>query len=279
MSEENKIIELEQIACKLRQHILTMIYKAQSGHPGGSLSAADIMATLYFHEMKTDSKNPKWEGRDRFVLSKGHCCPALYASLIEKGFLEQDEINTLRELGSRLQGHPDMKKTPGVEISTGSLGQGIGAAVGMAIGLKIDGKSENQVFALLGDGECAEGMVWESVQVAAKYNLDNLTIIVDKNRLQNDGFAKDIMPLGDLAAKFKAFGCETVEVEDGHDMSQLVEAFDKIRDIKGKPHCVITNNIKGKGVSFMENVPKWHGIAPNDEEYEMAMKEVKEAVR
>ena len=278
MSETKGVKELKSIACQLRQNILTMTYTAQSGHPGGSLSAAEIMAVLYFYEMKVDPQNPAWEDRDRFVLSKGHTCPSLYAALIEKGFLEKDEVFTLRKLGSRLQGHPDMKRTPGVEISTGSLGQGIGAAVGMALGLKMDGKKDNRVFVLLGDGECAEGMVWESVQVASKYQLDNLTIIVDKNGLQNDGFVEEIMPMGDLAAKFRAFGCEVVEVQDGHNMESLKNAFDDIRDKKGKPHCIVAHGVKGKGVSFMENVPKWHGIAPNDEEYEAAMKEVKETM-
>lgn len=274
MGNTKKITELENIACRIRQNILTMIHEAQSGHPGGSLSASDIMAALYFYEMKVDSKNPGMDDRDRFVLSKGHCCPALYSTLIEKGFLEKNEVYTLRKQGSRLQGHPDMKRTPGVEISTGSLGQGIGAAVGMAIGLKMDSKP-GRVFVLLGDGECDEGMVWESVQAASKYCLDNLTIIVDKNGIQNDGFTDDIMPLLSLKNKFEAFGCETREITDGHNMSKLVDAFDDLRESTGKPKCIIACGIKGRGVSFMENVPKWHGVAPNDDEYARAMEDVK----
>jgi len=274
MSKKEIIDNLVDKAREMRETILKMIHKAKSGHPGGSLSAADMMTALYFYEMNVDSKNPKWEDRDRFVLSKGHVCPSLYSALILKGFLEKDEIYTLREYGSRLQGHPDMKKTPGVDISTGSLGQGISAAVGMAISLKRDNK-DARVFVMLGDGECAEGQVWESVQVASKYNLDNLTILVDRNGLQNDGFTKDIMPLGDLAEKFKAFGCEVREA-DGHCMESIVNTLDEIRDLKGKPKCIVAKCVKGKCVSFMENVAMWHGVAPNDEQLEQALKDVKE---
>ena len=274
MSKKQIITDLENQARELRETILKMIHKAKSGHPGGSLSAADMMTALYFYELNVDPKNPKWEDRDRFVLSKGHVCPSLYSALILKGFLEKDEIYTLREYGSRLQGHPDMKKTPGVDISTGSLGQGIGAAVGMAISLQRD-KKDSRVFTMLGDGECAEGQVWESVQVASKYNLDNLTIMVDWNGLQNDGFTKDIMPLGDIPKKFEVFGCE-VRVIDGHCMEEIVNALDELRDLKGKPKCIVAKCVKGKCVSFMENVAKWHGVAPNDEELEIALKDVKE---
>lgn len=274
MSKKETILNLEKQALQMRETVLKMIHKAKSGHPGGSLSAADMMTALYFYEMNVDPKNPMKEERDRFVLSKGHVCPILYSALILKGFMGKEEIYTLREYGSRLQGHPDMKKTPGVDISTGSLGQGISAAVGMALSLKRDG-SKSRVFAMLGDGECGEGQVWESIQVAAKYSLDNLTILVDRNGLQNDGFTKDIMPLGDLAEKFKVFGCVVKEI-DGHDMEQIVEVLDDIRELKGKPKCIVANCVKGKGVSFMENVAMWHGVAPNDEELERALKDVKE---
>lgn len=275
--ERDTIIkELENKAIEMRQLVLTMIHKAGSGHPGGSLSATDLMAGLYFYEMNVDPKHPTWYERDRFVLSKGHVCPSLYSALIAKGYLEKEEVHTLREFGSRLQGHPDMKRTPGVDISSGSLGQGVSAAVGMAIGLQRDNK-ESRVFTLLGDGECAEGQVWESVQAASKYKLDNLTIIVDLNGLQNDGFVEDILPQGCLASKFKAFGCEVIEI-DGHKMSEIVDGFDKIRNVKGKPKCIIAKCVKGRGVSFMENVPKWHGVAPDDSELKQAMNEVKEGL-
>ncbi len=275
MDQQRKevIANLEEKAVEMRETILTMIHGAKSGHPGGSLSATDLITALYFYEMKFDAKNPKWEDRDRFVLSKGHVCPALYAALILTGYLEKEEVHTLRKYGSRLQGHPDMKRTPGVEISTGSLGQGIAAAVGMAIALKRDGK-DGRVFVMLGDGECAEGQVWESVQVASKYKLDNLTIIVDNNGLQNDGFVKDIMPLGDLATKFEAFGCETVKA-DGHCMQSITDTLDTIRDLKGKPKCIVAKCVKGKCVSFMENVAVWHGIAPDDAQLKQALEEVR----
>lgn len=269
--------QLEDKAIELRQKILTMIHQAGSGHPGGSLSAADMITALYFNEMKVDPENPKWQDRDRFVLSKGHVAPALYAALIAKGFLREDEVYTLREFGSRLQGHPDMKKTPGVDISTGSLGQGVSAAVGMAIGLMRD-SSPAKVFTILGDGECAEGQVWESVQAAVKYELDNLTMYIDWNGIQNDGFTADIMPLGDLAEKFRAFGCYVVEI-DGHSMKEILEALDEVREVKGQPKCILGKGKKGRGVSFMEDVPKWHGVAPNDQEFELAMKEVKEGLK
>ncbi|MEX1376434.1 MAG: transketolase [Eubacteriales bacterium] len=274
MSKKDIIGNLENKAREMRETVLKMIHKAKSGHPGGSLSAADMMTALYFYEMNVNPKDPKMEERDRFVLSKGHVCPILYSALILKGFMEKEEIYTLREYGSRLQGHPDMKKTPGVDISTGSLGQGISTAVGIALSLKRDG-SKSRVFAMLGDGECGEGQVWESIQVASKYSLDNLTILVDRNGLQNDGFTKDIMPLGDLAEKFRVFGCDVKEI-DGHDMEQIVDALDELRDSIGKPKCIVAKCVKGKGVSFMENVAMWHGVAPNDEELERALKDVKE---
>lgn len=277
VNKKELVQELESSAATMRKTILTMIHAAQSGHPGGSLSATDLMTALYFYEMKIDPKNPKWDGRDRFVLSKGHVCPALYSALILKGYMDKSEIMNLRKYGSKLQGHPDMNKTPGVEISSGSLGQGVSAAVGMALGLQREGK-DNRVFTMLGDGECAEGQVWESVQVASKYKLDNLTILVDRNGLQNDGFTADIMPLGDLAKKFEAFGCHVVEI-CGNTMKEIVGALDEIRDIKGKPKCIVAGCVKGKGVSFMENVAVWHGIAPDDDQFKQAMLEIEEATK
>ena len=267
--------ELREKAKELRKMLLTMIYKAQSGHPGGSLSATDIVASLYFHTLRVDPKNPKWEDRDRFVLSKGHVCPVLYSALIMRGFISEDTIGTLRKQGSILQGHPDMKRCPGIEISTGSLGQGISCAVGMAIAGKMDEK-EYRVYTLLGDGECDEGQVWEAAQAANKYQLDNLTVIIDNNGLQNDDFAKDIMPTLDLRAKFEAFGFQAVRI-DGHNVDEITAALDFMKTQKnGKPKCIVCNTVKGKGVSFMENVAIWHGLAPNDEQYAQAMEDVEE---
>lgn len=268
-------IELEEKAKELRKTVLTMIYRAQSGHPGGSLSAADMMAALYFHALNVDPENPKWEDRDRFVLSKGHVCPVLYSALIMRGFIDRSAVDTLRKRGSLLQGHPDMKRCPGIEISTGSLGQGISCAAGMAIAGKRDRK-DYMVYTLLGDGECNEGQVWEAAQTANKYRLDNLVVIVDNNRLQNDGPAAEVMPTEDLERKFAAFGFETTRI-DGHKMEEIVAALDAMKAGKnGKPKCIVCNTVKGKGVSFMENVAKWHGVAPNDEEYAQAMREVEE---
>lgn len=270
--------ELEQKAVELRKTVLTMIYKAQSGHPGGSLSAADIMAALYFHALNVDPHNPKWEDRDRFVLSKGHVCPVLYSALIMRGFIDKSAVDTLRKQGSILQGHPDMKRCPGVEISTGSLGQGISCAVGMAIAGKRDHK-DYMVYTLLGDGECNEGQVWEAAQTANKYRLDNLVVIVDNNRLQNDGPAEQVMPTEDLERKFATFGFETTRI-DGHKMEEIVTALDTMKaDRNQKPKCIVCNTVKGRGVSFMENVPKWHGVAPDDEEYAQAMREVEEGLQ
>lgn len=273
--EKLELDELKQQAKELRKMLLTMIYKAQSGHPGGSLSAADIVTALYFHAMNVDPENPKWPDRDRFVLSKGHVCPVLYSALILKGFLEEKEADTLRKQGSLLQGHPDMKRCPGIEISTGSLGQGISCAAGMALAGKRDGR-DYMVYTLLGDGECDEGQVWEAAQAANKYHLDNLVVIVDNNGLQNDGFAKDIMPTEDLKEKFKAFGFDAVRI-DGHSMEEIVNALDHAKkDKNGRPKCIVCNTIKGKGVSFMENVAIWHGKAPDSEEYLRAIQDVEE---
>lgn len=271
----DRVARLKETAKSVRKSIITMIYQAQSGHPGGSLSAADIMTALYFDELNLRPQEPKWEDRDRFVLSKGHTCPVLYTCLAMRGFFGMEVLGTLRKEGSILQGHPDMKRCPGVDISTGSLGQGISTAVGMALAGKRDHKSY-RVFTLIGDGESDEGQVWEAVQTAAKYQLDNLVIILDRNRLQNDGACETVMPNGDLIGKFTSFGCKTWEI-DGHDMAQIVEALDEIRrDQSGKPKCIVAHTVKGKGVSFMENVAAWHGMAPNSEQYAQAIKDIEE---
>ncbi len=270
---EDKILYLENMAKEIRKTALTMIYNAQSGHPGGSFSSADIMSVLYFHYLNVDPKNPTWEDRDRFVLSKGHVCPAQYSALILKGFLAENEVQNLRKEGSKLQGHPDMKRCPGIDISTGSLGQGVSCAVGMAIGGKMD-KKDYFTYAILGDGECNEGQVWEAAQAACKFKLDNLILFVDNNGLQNDGFTDDIMPTCDLAEKFTAFGFETKRI-NGHSVKEIFETVGELKANKnGKPKCIVCNTVKGKGVSFMENVAIWHGIAPNDEEFAIAMKEI-----
>lgn len=275
---EISIEELKQKAIELRKAALTMIYGAQSGHPGGSLSAADFVAALYFKEMNIDPKNPNWEDRDRFVLSKGHVCPIQYSALALLGFVPYETIHTLRQYGSPFQGHPDMKKCPGIDISTGSLGQGLSCAVGMALGGKRDEK-DYRVFAVVGDGECQEGQIWEAAQSAVKYQLDNLVVFVDDNGLQIDGTTEEVMPNQDLEKKFEAFGFETKRI-NGHSMEEIVETLDNIREAKnGKPKCIVCNTVKGKGVSFMEDVCGWHGVAPNKEEYELAMAEVAGGLR
>jgi len=273
MAEQIGVAELKQKAIKVRKNILKMIYTAQSGHPGGSLSAADMMTALYFHELNVDPTNPGWDDRDRFILSKGHVCPVLYTCLGMRGYFEEKELLTLRKEGSILQGHPDMKRCPGIDISTGSLGQGLSVGVGMAIRAKRDGMSY-RVFVLIGDGESQEGQIWEAVQAAAKYELDNLTILVDNNNLQNDNCCDVVMPTGDLAKKFDAFGCAVQKI-DGHDMDQILSALAQARmQQEGKPNCIVMSTLKGRGVSFMENVVKWHGVAPNESEYAQAIKEV-----
>jgi transketolase len=265
--------ELKQKAIEMRKTAITMIHKAQSGHPGGSLSAADLMTALYFKEMNIDPKNPNWENRDRFVLSKGHVCPIQYSALALLGYVPFETIYTLREYGSPFQGHPDMKKCPGIDISTGSLGQGLSCGVGMAIAGKRDGK-EYRVFSLLGDGECQEGQIWEAAQTAVKYQLDNLVVFVDNNRLQIDGTTDEVMPLQDIEKKFQAFGFETKRI-DGHSMEAIVETLDEVREAKnGLPKCIVLDTVKGKGVSYMEDVADWHGVAPNDVEFELALAEI-----
>lgn len=255
--------ELERRATEMRADIVRMIAEAGSGHPGGSLSCADILAALYFGGvLEHDPENPEREGRDRFILAKGHAAPALYAALAQAGYFPTDELATLRKLGSRLQGHPDSNQVPGVEVSTGSLGQGLSIAAGAAAGLKLDGKPQ-AVFALLGDGECQEGQVWEAAMFAAHRGLDNLVAVVDRNGLQIDGRTCDVCDPGDLGAKFAAFGWDVTEV-DGHDASALVGVLGAAKAARaGKPHAVIARTVKGKGVPFMENEAGWHGKAPN----------------
>ncbi|MCP8969360.1 transketolase [Ectobacillus ponti] len=272
------IENLKQKAIELRKAAITMIYEAQSGHPGGSLSAADVVSALYFNEMNIDPEYPQWEDRDRFVLSKGHVCPIQYAALALRGYVPYDTIYTLRQYGSPFQGHPDMKRCPGIDISTGSLGQGLSCAVGMALGGKRDEK-EYRVFAMVGDGECQEGQIWEAAQSAVKYQLDNLIVFVDDNGLQIDGTTEEVMPNLDLEKKFAAFGFDTKRI-DGHSMEEIVEALDYAREARnGKPKCIVCNTVKGKGVSFMEDVVNWHGVAPNQQEYLQALEEISGGLR
>lgn len=264
--------ELEIKAYNIRKNAVTAVYSASSGHPGGSLSSADLMAVLFFDEMNVDPKNPKMEDRDRFVLSKGHCSPALYGTLAEAGFFDKEELKTFRHIDSRLQGHPDMKHIPGVDMSTGSLGLGISAACGMALSAKAY-KKDYRVYALLGDGEIEEGQVWEAAMYASHYKLDNLCIFVDLNGLQIDGSTAEVMNSSPLDKKFEAFGWNTLTI-DGHNYDEIKKALRDARGTKGNPTAVIMKTVKGKGVSYMENSVKWHGVAPNEEEYEKAISEL-----
>ena len=264
--------QLMATACKVRMNAVRGVHAAKAGHPGGSLSAADMFTYLYFKEMKVDPANPKWEDRDRFVLSKGHTAPGLYATLALRGFFPVDDMDTLRQIGSHLQGHPNMNETPGVDMSTGSLGQGISAAAGMALAAKYL-KKDCRVYTLLGDGEIQEGQVWEAMMFAAHYKLDNLCVIVDNNGLQIDGKVADVMSPYPIPEKLAAFGFEVVEI-DGHDFDQIEAAFEKAKATKGKPFGIVMKTTKGKDVSFMENNAGWHGKAPNDDEYAQAMSEL-----
>jgi transketolase len=266
------IQNLEEKARLIRQDIIVMTGAAKSGHPGGSLSAADIMAALYFHVMRYDPKNPKWPDRDRFVLSKGHACPVLYAALAEAGFYPKEEIITFRHIDSRLQGHPDMKKLPGVEFSTGSLGQGLSGAAGMALAGKLD-KRDYRVFALIGDGESEEGQIWEAAMSSVHYGLDNLTAITDFNGLQIDGPNCEVMNITPLPDKWRAFGWHVIEI-DGHNFIDILDALAPEAKVPGKPTMIIAHTIKGKGVSFMENQCDWHGKAPNEEQVKQALAEL-----
>lgn len=270
-SNEKKALRVT--ACKVRIGAITGVYCAKSGHPGGSLSAADVFTYLYFKEMHVDPKNPKDPDRDRFVLSKGHACPGLYAALAERGYFPKEELKSLRHIGAMLQGHPDMKHTPGIDMSTGSLGQGISAACGIALAGKLD-KKDYRVYTLLGDGESEEGQVWEASMFAGHHNLDNLCVMVDCNGLQIDGPVSEIGGVMPIDQKFEAFGFD-VQTIDGHDFEAMETAFAHARTVKGKPSCIILHTVKGKGVSYMENAVGWHGKAPNDEQYQQAMTELK----
>lgn len=270
--DKNRVRELQIIADKIRKHALTAVYSAASGHPGGSLSMADVLSVLYFEVMNIDPKNPKMEDRDRFVLSKGHCAPALYGALAERGYFPTEDCKTFRCASSYLQGHPDMKGVPGVDMSSGSLGQGVCAANGMALAAKIDNK-DYRVYTVLGDGELEEGQVWEAAMFAAHYKLDNVTAFVDFNGLQIDGNIADVMSPLPIDKKFEAFNWHVI-VTDAHDIEKLYDAINEAKSVKGKPTVIIMKSIKGKGVSFMENEAGWHGSAPNEEQYNQAISEI-----
>ena len=272
MATAEKIKALEEKARQIRFHIVDMIYAAQSGHPGGSLSAADIMTALYFNTMNIDPQNPRYPDRDRFVLSKGHTAPALYAVLAEKGFFPKEDLKTFRHSGSYLQGHPDMKGVPGVDMSTGSLGLGVSAACGMAKSAKIFNKGY-RVYAILGDGELEEGQVWEAAMFAGHYKLDNLCLFIDWNGLQIDGDITKVMNPTPIDKKYEAFGFNVINI-DGHNLDEIENAVKQADECKGKPTAIICKTVKGKGVSFMENKAEWHGAAPNKEQYEQAMAEL-----
>ena len=266
-------LELQKVANEVRKDIVTAVHAAKAGHPGGSLSAADVFTYLYFEEMNIDPKDPKKADRDRFVLSKGHCAPGLYAALAQRGYFSVDELKKLRHIGAMLQGHPDMKGTPGIDMSSGSLGQGVSAAAGMALAGKIDNK-DYRVYTLLGDGEIQEGQVWEAAMFAGARKLDNLVVIVDNNGLQIDGKVEDVCSVYPIDKKFEAFNFQAINV-DGHNFDEIRAAMQKARETKGMPTAIIMHTVKGKGVSFMENQAGWHGKAPNDEEYEIAMADLK----
>lgn len=268
-------LELEKMANEIRKDIVTAVHSAKSGHPGGSLSSADIFTYLYFEEMNVDPANPKWEDRDRFVLSKGHVAPGLYSTLAEKGYFPKEDLKTLRHTGSYLQGHPDMKHIPGIDMSSGSLGQGVSVAVGMAAAGKYD-KKDYRVYTLTGDGEIQEGQIWEAAMWAGHRKLDNLVVIVDNNNLQIDGSVEDVCSPYPIDKKFEAFNFHVINI-DGNDFDQIRAAFKEARETKGMPTAIIAKTVKGKGVSFMENAAGWHGKAPNDKEYEIAMADLEKA--
>src|SRR5947209_989732 len=265
---------LLQNATSIRAHILEMVSEAKSGHPGGSLSAVEILVSLYFYKMRHDPKNPKWPDRDRFILSKGHAAPVLYCVMAEAGFPDtpKDQLNTLRKLGSVYQGHPDRRFIPSLEASTGSLGEGLSLAIGMGLGARLDGRP-SRVYAMFGDGEIQEGQIWEAAMSAPFFKLDNVVCIVDYNGIQLDGFVKDIMEVAPLAEKWRAFGWHTIEI-DGHDLRAIRAALEEAEATKGKPTCIVAHTVKGKGVSFMENNPKFHGAAPSADEVKLALQEL-----
>ncbi len=271
------IQKLKKIAKEIRKDILLMLNKAGSGHTGGSLSAVELLTALFFAKMKHDPKNLTWKGRDHFILSKGHAAPLLYAILAKCGYFKHEELFELRQLGSRLQGHPDCKLTPGIEVPTGSLGQGLSMANGIAMALRLDELS-GRVYVLLGDGEVQEGQVWEAAMTAAHYKLDNVCAILDNNRLQIDGWVEEVKNIEPLAAKWEAFGWNVKEI-NGHDFRQILEALNEVELVKGKPSIIIAHTVKGKGVSFFENKAKYHGVAPTNDELELALKELEEGIK
>ena len=271
-----EIKKLEEKANQIRKGIIEAVYSNKSGHPGGSLSIADIMTVLYFNEMNINPENPNWENRDRLVLSKGHCSPALYSCLANRGYFDVEELKSFRHIESRLQGHPDKNKVPGVDMTTGSLGQGLSSANGMAIAGKMDNKNY-RVYCILGDGEIEEGQVWEAAMTANKYKLDNLCIIVDNNNLQIDGTIEEVMSPYPIDEKFKSFGFIVINI-DGHNIEEILKAFEVARNVKDKPTCIIEKTIKGKGISYMENQVGWHGKAPNEEQYKIALEELNKPI-
>jgi transketolase len=276
MTQKPDIKSLKKKAVDIRKDILNMLMLAGSGHTGGSLSIVDILVTLYYYEMRHDPKNPKWPGRDRFLLSKGHACPALYAILAEKGYFKKEDLSGLRKFGSKLQGHPQIGLA-GVEISSGSLGQGLSIANGMALAARLD-KLDTRIYCLMGDGETNEGQVWEAAMTTSHYKLDSICAIVDYNKLQIDGFCCEVKDMGSYLDKWKSFGWNVIET-DGHDIEKLIASFDKAKTVKGMPTVIVAHTIKGKGVSFVENKAQWHGIAPKKEEYERAIKELDEELK
>jgi transketolase len=271
------IDELKQMAAIIRCDIIDMICTAEAGHPGGSLSAADVVTALYFRLMQIDPERPDWPDRDRFILSKGHACPVWYAALAERGFFDKKHLSTLRRMGSILQGHPDMNKCPGIDMTAGSLGHGLSAGIGMALAGRLQGK-DYHVWIVIGDGEIQEGSVWEAAMSAAKWQLDNLTAILDRNHLQNDYFVDDLMPIEPVADKWRAFGWKVVDI-DGHKMEEIVPALEEAKAAKSGPILILANTIKGKGVSYMENVCEWHGKAPCQEEADKALEEIRRCGR
>lgn len=273
VQEPLTVRELEETAVAIRSSIIDMICTAKAGHPGGSLSATDIVTALYFRIMRIDPQNPTWSDRDRFILSKGHACPVWYASLAERGYFDKAHLKTLRQLGSILQGHPDMHKTPGIDMTVGSLGHGLSVGLGMALSAKLN-KKDYQVYVIIGDGETQEGSIWEAAMAAPKWKLDNLTAILDYNHLQNDYSVEEVMPIHPVIEKWRAFNWHVLEI-DGHDMTEIVTALEKAKTHQGEPTIIVANTIKGKGVSYMENVCEWHGKAPSQEQAEMALNEIR----
>lgn len=272
MLEQTKLEDFQKKSKNVRRNIVEMVYSAKSGHPGGSLSITDVLVALYFSELRINVNNPKDENRDRVVLSKGHCSPALYAVLAEKGFIPQEDLKTFRKIDSYLQGHPDMKKIPGVDMTSGSLGQGLSVSNGMAIAGKLDNK-DYRVYCIMGDGEIEEGQVWEAAMSSSHYKLDNLCVIVDNNNLQIDGKVEDVMNPHPIDKKFESFGFNVINI-DGHNFEEILDAFEKAKQVKGKPTAILAKTTKGKGVSYMENNVGWHGKAPNEEEYNIALREL-----